>query len=781
MFKTAKYIFRPMIFLGLLEIIFSSHNLKAQCGANFQELDLGSDTTICNGGQIQIGTQNTYDSYLWNTGSLAPNITISNPGTYSLSVTTLGENLVVNGNFENGNHDFTSSYILGLGGAWGLLSNEGTYAIAANANQTHNNFANCFNYSTGNNSGLMMVVNGSSVPNAVIWQQTIEVEPNTDYQFSTWAASVVSDNPGVLRFMINGIQVGAQLVLSPALCNWQQFFTTWNSGANTTIDIAIINQNTSNAGNDFGIDNISFRPICTSNDQINVAFEQMPQINLGSDTTICAGSSLLLETNEPNYTHLWSTSATTQSIEVVESGLYEVTITSSNSCTASDAISINVEQLPNAGNDGALSFCNSFSPVDLTDYLEQNVTHSGTWFSSNPNLSGFLNTQGVLILDQLNGNYEINYIEAGVICASDTALWEVSVDIQPIAGPNAFLEVCKSAGFSFNPFDNLNFTVPAQEGSWLTNPIIENAFDTSSGVLNPAQLTAGNYTLAYVMLASGACANDTATLNFLVTEMPENSLSSNVVSGCEPLQVAFNTESQGQANTNTLFSLTDGTIFSNVSQFSHEFSLAGCYDIIATSTTNNLCTTIDTFFNYICVNPLPVADFNYSPMPIFADNPTVIFANTSLLNDLNYWEFGDGELSTQINPTHIYDQGIANAYTVTLYVETDHGCRDSISRIVDVLEQLLFYVPNAFTPDGDQYNQVFLPVMTAGYNPYQYRLLIFNRWGELVFESRNAKHGWDGTYGGKPAAEGIYIWAIQFGHQFNSDVYDYKGHFSLLR
>src|SRR5690606_20299037 len=138
-----------------------------------------------------------------------------------------------------------------------------TYAIAANSNQTHNNFANCFNHTTGDNSGGMMVVNGSSVPNAVIWQQSIAVSPNTDYQFSTWAASVVASNPGILRFMINGEQIGNQLILPTQTCNWQQFFVTWNSGNNTNVEIAIINQNTSNDGNDFAIDDISFAPFCT--------------------------------------------------------------------------------------------------------------------------------------------------------------------------------------------------------------------------------------------------------------------------------------------------------------------------------------------------------------------------------------------------------------------------------------------------------------------------------------------------------------------------------------
>ena len=76
----------------------------------------------------------------------------------------------------------------------------------------------------------------------------------------------------------------------------------------------------------------------------------------------------------------------------------------------------------------------------------------------------------------------------------------------------------------------------------------------------------------------------------------------------------------------------------------------------------------------------------------------------------------------------------------------------------------IFYVPNTFTPDGDGYNQVFKPIFSTGYDPYNFQMLIFNRWGEIVFETYDVNIGWDGSYGDKglDVQDGTYIYKISF-------------------
>jgi gliding motility-associated-like protein len=95
-------------------------------------------------------------------------------------------------------------------------------------------------------------------------------------------------------------------------------------------------------------------------------------------------------------------------------------------------------------------------------------------------------------------------------------------------------------------------------------------------------------------------------------------------------------------------------------------------------------------------------------------------------------------------------------------------------------EELIF-VPNTFTPDGDEYNQVWLPIFTEGFDPFDFKLTIFNRWGETVFESNNHTIGWLGDYNGKYCTEGVYTWKIEFGNLINDARKVLVGHLTLIR
>lgn len=103
------------------------------------------------------------------------------------------------------------------------------------------------------------------------------------------------------------------------------------------------------------------------------------------------------------------------------------------------------------------------------------------------------------------------------------------------------------------------------------------------------------------------------------------------------------------------------------------------------------------------------------------------------------------------------------AYTVMLVASNTIGCYDTTYLIVRIDEVQLFYVPNTFTPDGDQFNQTFKPVISSGIDVYNYSLTIYNRWGELIFESHDTNVGWDGiSYRtGILCQDGTYVWKIE--------------------
>ncbi len=111
-------------------------------------------------------------------------------------------------------------------------------------------------------------------------------------------------------------------------------------------------------------------------------------------------------------------------------------------------------------------------------------------------------------------------------------------------------------------------------------------------------------------------------------------------------------------------------------------------------------------------------------------------------------------------------------------------------RTVKVYDDIIYYVPNAFTPNGDGTNDVFFPVLTAGLDLSQYQLLIFNRWGEVVFESRDYDYRWDGTYpehagqnarNQNMAQDDVYVWKIRVVASQSQETIELVGHVTLLK
>ena len=250
------------------------------------------------------------------------------------------------------------------------------------------------------------------------------------------------------------------------------------------------------------------------------------------------------------------------------------------------------------------------------------------------------------------------------------------------------------------------------------------------------------------------------------------------VLGCQPHVANFTNLTPNSAQCSWNFG--DGETSGTCGNLSHTYSDEGCYDVTLTVTDVNGCTSSASKFDYICVDKLPVADFSQSDEYVTESTPFVDFYNQSLGADNYEWTFNVTETSTDINPTVEFPT-LPGTYEVVLVAYTANGCTDTAWSDVHVEEEILFYVPNTFTPDGDQFNEVFLPVMTSGFNPFEYTLFVFNRWGEPVFESHNTDIGWNGTYQGKLAEDGVYIWQIEFKDNLTDKRRTYRGHITLLK
>jgi PKD repeat protein len=267
-----------------------------------------------------------------------------------------GPNLVVNGDFSAGNLGFSSGYTFCSTSPClltaGAFAGAGYYAVGSNTQFYHPSFWGC-DHTTG--TGDLLIVNGNGVTNVSVWCETISVTPNTDYVFSTWLSTMngvgTPPNPALLQFTINGIPLGTPFggPAFPPQCTWLQFCNTWNSGANTTANICITNQNTTLGGNDFGLDDISFKTCLPDTLVLPFTITEPPPLTLTvtSTSSTCNGvgygtAAATAAGGTPGYTYLWTTSPVqnTPTISNISSGTYNCILTDANGCVQQQSVTI---------------------------------------------------------------------------------------------------------------------------------------------------------------------------------------------------------------------------------------------------------------------------------------------------------------------------------------------------------------------------------------------------------------------------------------------------------
>jgi gliding motility-associated-like protein len=190
----------------------------------------------------------------------------------------------------------------------------------------------------------------------------------------------------------------------------------------------------------------------------------------------------------------------------------------------------------------------------------------------------------------------------------------------------------------------------------------------------------------------------------------------------------------------------------------------------------------DTALSLVTVHPNPVALIGAEPYLLTSDSPTVSFSNLSTGQLISTWNFGDGNILEQANTTFDYQYPFEEGdYNVILVVESQYGCLDSTTQLIQVKGDVLYFVPNAFTPDGDEHNNMFSPVFTSGFVPESYQFDVYNRWGEIIFSSQNPEIGWDGYYNFVKCTEGMYAYCIRFVVSSSNELRSINGHVNLLK
>ncbi|MCW3102409.1 MAG: hypothetical protein JWO09_849 [Bacteroidetes bacterium] len=391
--------------------------------------NLTSSNVTCNGaanGTAAVapsgGDGPTYHQ-LWQPSlSTATSISGLAAGNYSVTVIdtcrAAGPELVTNGHFEDGNTGFSTGYNCCAGGP-------GNYAVDVDPS-----FYNAGHSGSGyGGGGNYLIGDGSTVAGTSIWCQSIAVTPNTYYTLSAFVASNYTTALAVIEFDINGIPVGT--VNAPATTfTWDPFQTVWFSGASTSANICIIDQNTISGGNDYGIDNISFKSCtsCTATAPFTITEPPALTANITAQTNVsCNGgtngsATAAANGGTPGYTYSWNTSPAQAGATAtnLSAGTYTVTVTDLNLCTATatvtitepPALTVSISAQTNiscnggsngaataAGNGGAPGYTYSWNTSPVQNGISATALSAGTYTVTISDLNSCTSTATVTITE----------------------------------------------------------------------------------------------------------------------------------------------------------------------------------------------------------------------------------------------------------------------------------------------------------------------------------------------------------------------------------------------
>ena len=618
-----------------------------------QNIITTQDTTICFGSTKQLHTLPALN-FCWSPSTFLDDPNSANPITstpqnitYYFNAEITGNNIIANGDFSNGNTGFTSDYIYATPNI-----TEGQYFVGPNPQAWNASLSNCKDHTTG--TGNMLLVNGAPTPDVNVWKQTVTVTPNTNYAFSTWIQALWPPNPAQLQFSINGKTVGSLITASLPTCTWTQFYTTWNSGNNTSATISIVNKNTQIQGNDFALDDISFAPVFIKRDSVIITVDK-PVIKTNKDTTVCLGTQVQLNTSGAS-TYIWApvTGLSNPNISnpiatISSTSTYIVSGTTTNGCTAKDTVAITTYPKPLITKSNDTTLCKS-SSVQL--FVTGGVSFAWSPASglSNPNIANPIASPSVTT------NYFVTITDATTCAYKDSI--KLTIKAPPV--------------FSISPDQNVCTNDPKQlvasgGNSYLWQP---STFLNDPNISNPVSTPAATTTYS-VKIKDNTC-NDSTVLTTTLTVLPLPS--------------------------------------------------------IKASKSND----ID------CTNN---------------------FSQLSATGGMQYiWQPGkDLNDNTSSNP-------IAKPLTTTLFIvqgSDNNGCKntDTVTVNVGFGNNSGYFMPTAFTPNGDGINDCF--GLKYWGNVTELDFSIYNRFGERVFHSTNSANCWDGKYKGQLQETAAFVYIIK--------------------
>ncbi|MBE7508907.1 MAG: gliding motility-associated C-terminal domain-containing protein [Bacteroidia bacterium] len=750
-------------------------------------------TAFCQGANSTLSAGGGYASYLWSTGAVTPTLNVTTGGTYSVTVTnaygcSASASLpitvyslpapVINGpagicpgasaalttgsfaayvwstgsNTQTINTNVPGTYAVTVTDANGCIDSV-SYTLAAYTNPTPvitGTAAICQNQSSLLDAGSFTSYNWSTGAST----QTISVT-----QSGTYSVTVTNSNgcsaAASFAVLVNPLPTPAITGIN-AFCSGDSSQLTvtgnypsylWSTGASSS---AV----TVNAGGNYVV-TVTDANGCTASASQSITVWSLPSPVISGDNNICIGETATLSTG--NYaSYQWSTGASTDSISTTTAGNYIVTVTDMNGCVNTSApFNVAVHQLPSAIVSGTTAICvGQSTPVQIditgTPPFRYGYTDGSTAFGP---FTTSNSTVTIPVAPTSATTYTLNLI-TDLYCNGNfggSAAITVNPLPQPvITGPSAICE---------------NETALLNAGAFA-------AYQWSTGE-NTAFINAntnGNYTCT--VTSAVGCVNS-ANFYLTVNPLPVVTFTNDSSLTCEVPRIHFTNTSVYPAG--SVFSWNFGDAVSSEMNPVHQYDSSGTYPVTLIITTPAGCVDSSTQNVDITIFPLPLAQFDVSPdfAPLY--NSTIELKDNSENAVTWHWDFGDGQKSDI--PVSQYQYQSPGKYTITLQITNIAGCESVTSREVFITP---FFIPNAFTPNGDGKNETFYDPGYA-FDVSSVTMRIWNRWGQMVFSSDNMSHVWDGKdASGNDAPQGVYYYTLKV-VQNSGHENDYAGSVTLVR
>ena len=510
---------------------------------------------------------------------------------------------------------------------------------------------------------------------------------------------------------------------------------------------------------------------CISSGDVTVTVDNQPPVvaitnNTGTSTLTCTLVEIsATATGAENY--LWDNGlGNADAASIVSPGIYTVTGTSLNGCESSAEIEI----IQDNGVDLFVALSESeICSGEMVSIVANSIEASGfNWTVTQYGVTGATNgtientisgaeiTQLLTVVGTLNGTVDYTIVPTLGSCIGEPQILTVSV----LAPSTPSFDLIGPLCIGSSPPSLTSISLEGISGAWEPTTV--------------STISVGNTNYTFTPFQNQCALNQNMEIS--VNDVPVVNFSGDSLEGCAPHTVVLTSNAVG----NCQWSIGSGGVY-NGNQVSVVLNSAGCYDVTL-QVDDGGCTNSLTMANYICLEEDPVADFSASPDLFTDDDVLVSFTNLSSGASSFVWDFGDNNSSTYINPSNLYESTEEGAF-ITLTAISDFGCIDIAQMIIEYDEQEVYYIPNTFTPDGDNFNQIFTPMFYSGFDPFNFEMLIFNRWGETVFETHNAAIGWDGTHGvkGTKVADGTFTWKITYKNPKTDQRKVLVGHVTLIR